>query len=473
MARQPVTRLQVSGYRFLIRRMEHALVRGDVRMLDDPLRAQSLSLVAGCILAVIAIAGCAILAFLKPQGELGSAPIVMARTSGALYVRIGDTVHPVPNLASARLVAGTAANPEMVGDAAINEAKRGPLVGIPGAPAVIANPLTEDESEWAVCDTATGPSESTTTVIAAADGANQPDRERSVLVTPRSQGAATTYLLYDGWRAKVDLRNAAVVRALRLDGIAPRPVSRALLDAIPEAPEITAPHIPAAGSPGPPSMAGSTVGTVVRITRADAAEYYVVLADGVQRIGEVAADLIRLVDSQRGQEIATVAPDAIGAVTIVNVLPVTTFPDHADTTTGAAGEPVLCARWEPTGPLGHTNTTVLVRNSLPLDSGDKAVTLAQADGAGPNVDAVCLPPGRSAYVRAVGITGDGGSGGPLYLMTDTGVLFGVHDEDAAEHLGLPSTPVPAPWPMLAVLPRGPELSTQGASVVRDSVAPPA
>ena len=95
MARQPVTRLQVSGYRFLIRRMEHALVRGDVRMLDDPLRAQSLSLVAGCILAVIAIAGCAILAFLKPQGELGSAPIVMARTSGALYVRIGDTVHPV------------------------------------------------------------------------------------------------------------------------------------------------------------------------------------------------------------------------------------------------------------------------------------------------------------------------------------------------------------------------------------------
>ena len=220
-------------------------------------------------------------------------------------------------------------------------------------------------------------------------------------------------------------------------------------------------------------MAGSTVGTVVRITRADAAEYYVVLADGVQRIGEVAADLIRLIDSQRGQEIATVAPDAIGALTTVNVLPVTTFPDHAGTTTGAAGEPVLCARWEPSGPLGHTNTTVLVRNSLPLDSGDTAVRLAQADGAGPNVDAVCLPSGRSAYARAVGITGDGGSGGPLYLMTDTGVLFGVHDEDAAEHLGLPSTPVPAPWPMLAVLPRGPELSTQSASVVRDSVAPPA
>ena len=98
------TRLQVSGHRFLLRRMEHALVRGDVRMLDDPLRAQSLSLIAGCVLAVIAIAGCAIVAFIRPQGALGSAPIVMTRESGALYVRIGDTVHPVLNLSSARLI---------------------------------------------------------------------------------------------------------------------------------------------------------------------------------------------------------------------------------------------------------------------------------------------------------------------------------------------------------------------------------
>ena len=56
----------------------------------------------------------------------------MSRESGALYVRIGDTMHPVPNLASARLVAGTAANPEMVSEAAINTAKRGPLGGHPG-----------------------------------------------------------------------------------------------------------------------------------------------------------------------------------------------------------------------------------------------------------------------------------------------------------------------------------------------------
>ena len=136
-------------------------------MLHDPLRAQSLSFIAGCVLAVVAVAVCAILAFLRPAGELGG-PIVMSRESGALYVRVGDTLHPVLNLASARLVAGTAAKPEIVSEAEIDKAKRGPSLGIPGAPAVIAKPLTGDESAWTVCDTTTGATETTTVIAAAA-----------------------------------------------------------------------------------------------------------------------------------------------------------------------------------------------------------------------------------------------------------------------------------------------------------------
>src|SRR5262249_19596914 len=174
----------------------------------------------------------------------------------ALYVRIGDTVHPVLNLASARLIAGAPANPEAVSMSAISNSKGGPLVGIPGAPATIAPPLGEHESGWAVCDDATS-----TTVIAGAVFGDGLASGHSVLVTPRSESAATTYLLYDGWRAKVDLRNRAVVRALKLDGVTPRPVSRVLLDSTPEAPAITAPHIPDAGlrSPVPAFPAASVV----------------------------------------------------------------------------------------------------------------------------------------------------------------------------------------------------------------------
>ena len=165
----------------------------------------------------------------------------------------------------------------------------------------------------------------------------------SALVTARGESAATTYLLYDGRRARVDLRNHAVVRALKLDGIAPRPVSRALLDAVPEVPEITAPVVPRVGASSP--VRGFPVGTVVRLARAGSAEYYVALADGVQRVGEVAADLIRFTYSHR-RDIVTVAPGLIGSVPIVDELPVTTFPDRGGVANGRGSlHPIgSCAR---------------------------------------------------------------------------------------------------------------------------------
>ena len=458
MARQPTTRLQVSGYRFLVRRMEHALLRGDISMLHDPMRAQSFAFIAGCVLAAIIVAVCAVLAFLRPNTAIGDAAIVMSRESGALYVRVGDTLHPVLNLASARLIAGSAANPRIVNEANTDSAKRGPLLGIPGAPAVIAKPLSDNESAWTICD------ETTTTLIAGhSDELDRGDRQPSVLVTARSEGAAATYLLYDGKRAEVDLRNPGVVWALRLDGIEPRPVSRSLLDAIPEAPPIAAPHIPHAGQPG--AVAGTRVGTVVRVPRIDSDDFFVVLADGVQRVGEVAANLIRSLDSHGSQEIPSVSPDSVSGLPTVDSLPVSAYPPRAGATMGARDGGVLCAEWLPAGPR-----TVLWRgDSLP--TAGNPVALAQGDGEGPSIDSVVMPSNRSAYVRAGSLTRDSG-GGPLYLLTDSGVLFGIRDEATAKLLGIQGESVAAPWPALSRLPRGPELNRDSALVARDSVPVP-
>ncbi|MDZ4266228.1 MAG: type VII secretion protein EccB, partial [Mycobacterium sp.] len=450
---QPTTRLHVSGYRFLVRRMEHALLRGDTRMLDDPPRAQSLSLAAGAVLAAITLVICAVLAVVRPSGELGDAPIVMVRDTGALYVKIGGTLHPVFNLASARLIVGTPADPHVVGQRAVDRAPRGPRVGIPGAPEAIPTPLGPEESAWTVCDDARG----TTTVIAGspADGAVRPGS--AVLVTPRGAGAAATYLLYGGRRARVDLRHHAVVRALRLDGVVPRPVSAAVLSAIPEAPEIVPPHIPAVGTPGPGSLGGHPVGSVVKVRRANtdpasAADHFVVLADGVQRIGEVAADLIRYTDSRVGEQIPTVAPAAIGTLPVLDILPVATFPEHG----GVTDDPVVCARWQAGRAGDVSGSTVLVGHATPATG--HPVALAQADADGPAVDAVSVPAGRSLFVRSVGLTGRGQGSNSLFLVTDSGTRFGIRDDDTALTLGLTEPAVPAPWPVLAVLPRGPELS---------------
>jgi type VII secretion protein EccB len=464
MARQPATRLQLNGHRFLIRRTQHALVRGDTRMIDDPQRAQSISLIAGAVLATVAFAVCAATAVLRPGGDLGDTPIVMAHDTGALYVRIADTVHPVLNLASARLLAGTPGNPRPVSARALAAAKRGALVGIPGAPTQIDRPLNIDESGWTVCDVADPPATVLIVGRLSADTAGLP-RGQALLVAPRGEGAAATYLIFDGWRAAVDLRDIAVVRSLHLEGIAPLTVSRSLLDSVPEAPAIQAPQIVGLGTPGPPGLAGVTVGTVVRVERTAGHEFYVVLSDGVQRVDQVAADLIRFTVAQPGGQPPLVAADAIATVPFVETLQVRTFPSRV----GQRAGDVVCAGWDPRSPGQDTNTTVLVGNSLPVPSFDDGVTLAQADQQGPNIDRVITPAGRGALVRATAVTGAGATAGSLFYLSDRGVLFGVHDEQTAEHLGLPGPAVPAPWPMLALLPRGPELSRDAASVVRDGL----
>jgi hypothetical protein len=102
----------------------------------------------------------------------------------------------------------------------------------------------------------------------------------------------------------------------------------------------------------------------------------------------------------------------------------------------------------------------------------ETTNLAQADGDGPNVDAVAVPAGRAVDARAAAIVGDDDSSGPRYLVSDMGVVYGIHDDGVASHLGLAGPPASAPWSILAALPRGPELSTEAASVVRDGLSAP-
>ena len=94
------TALRVSGYRFLLRRVERALHGG---RWATP-RGAPLTL--GWVLAAVAAAGCAGLAVLRLQADLDRARIVIARESGAW-------AQDVPKLAWAMSESGH--NPEKVG----------------------------------------------------------------------------------------------------------------------------------------------------------------------------------------------------------------------------------------------------------------------------------------------------------------------------------------------------------------------
>lgn len=146
------TSLQVSGYRFLLRRLELALVIGDPRMAHDPLRAQRRSIGVGLLLSALIAGGAVMLSLLRPAPSIDDAALV-ADEQGSLHVRLEDGFHPVSNVASARLVLRQPVEVKNSTAALIQEgnggAPMGPAVGIGHVPGLNPAPVRQ----WLVCDT--------------------------------------------------------------------------------------------------------------------------------------------------------------------------------------------------------------------------------------------------------------------------------------------------------------------------------
>ena len=119
------------GYRFMIRRLEHALVRRDVRMIDDPMRSQINALAVGAVLAAVILAGCAIWGMIRLRGRRRFGDRRRKRQRRNVCGRI-RSIAPVLNLASARLITGRPIRPRSVADKKLSGYPRGPLLGIPG-----------------------------------------------------------------------------------------------------------------------------------------------------------------------------------------------------------------------------------------------------------------------------------------------------------------------------------------------------
>ena len=128
----PTTKAQVSGHKFLRRRVEHGLVLGDIRMIHDPLARRRKALLFGGVGIAFLAVGSGMLAWLQPSPQPGDAPIVRSK-QGQLFVDVNDTYHPVFNLASARIIAGQAAEAQAIGDEHLHDALLGSPVGIADA----------------------------------------------------------------------------------------------------------------------------------------------------------------------------------------------------------------------------------------------------------------------------------------------------------------------------------------------------
>ena len=117
-----------------MRRIASGIALHDTRMLVDPLRTQSRAVLMGVVLLVTGLAGCFVFSLIRPNGSAGNNAVLADRSTAALYVRVGDDLHPVLNLTSARLIVGKPVNPTTVKSSELDRFPRGNLIGIPGAP---------------------------------------------------------------------------------------------------------------------------------------------------------------------------------------------------------------------------------------------------------------------------------------------------------------------------------------------------
>ncbi len=460
------TKVQVSGWRFLLRRVEHAIVRRDTRMFDDPLQFYSRAVMAGVVVAALVCVGAVLLAYFKPLGKRGSDTLLVDRTTNQLYVLVpgSDELRPVYNLTSARLVLGNPSDPSAVKSEELNRMPKGQPIGIPGAP--YATPVGTPTSSWSLCDTVTKPDsvapEVRTSALVlplamdASVGPIEPDQ--GVLVTHQTR----TWLVTQDGRHSIDLANRAVTSAVGIPVTAKAPpISTGLFNALPNVGPWQLPAVPSAGAPNtvglPPNL---VIGSVFETITDNNEQRYVVLPDGVAKVNGTTAAALRATNSYGLMAPPTVEASDVAA--IPEQVFVSPLPDEPMDIQLPQDAPTLCWSWQREPGDQAPRQTVISGRHLPVPAGRLNGGIDQIAG-----DATVFIDGGQ-FVRLQ--SPDPRYGESLYYIDPQGVRYGLPNEDTAGALGL-SGPLTAPWQVVSLLIDGPVLTKQAALLEHDTLPP--
>jgi type VII secretion protein EccB len=526
----PTTKSQVQAYRFVLRRMQSALVRKDAVMLHDPMRTHSRATVVGVCIAALGLLGFLIWGILSPKPTAPNKDgIVIGKPSGQVYVLIAKPdkkLVPVFNLASARLllmaqnqqgdeqqkVAGAAGPgsgtvavqvPTVVDDNELRDIPKGRKVGIADGPDLLPSADQRIESRWTVCDQyildpyLPDPAKDDkveTTVIAGVKDLGAELRQSESLLVRAPDGE--TYLVYrtpgtanlpntSTVRAKVDLTrddtgefvHPEVPVALDLTTVEPRTITTGMLNAIPEKKPLESPDIPGRGSDSGMDFGDSDlrkIGSVFKVERAgDVPRFYVVLRDGVKQVKESTANLIRYKDNPGPPTLKAVNPDQMTGKPQSSSIDDSTYPEGTTEVLDPVNFPVACLGWSYSGEgtNAEEHTSVHVGRKLPgigLNSNNTPtwVDISTPSADGTRIQHFYMPPGRGAVVRQATSKQDF-TRGQITLISDRGVKYGVPNAQTAQGLGL-GDQVPAPRSIIQLLPDGASLSVQDVRQSYDS-----
>lgn len=476
---------QVSAWRFLRHRVSVGIGRRNVRLVHDPSKNSTASLLVSAVAALLIVGICAIVAWIKPIGQVGKSEIVEARGSGGLYVNVGGIMHPVLNLASARLITGQAMDPPLVPMDEILKSPIGPSVGILGAPDDLSV-RTPADTGWALCDKLGSQGSQVVPQVTVIDGlATLGDWARTIVwpeAALMTYGGAT-FLVTDGHRSEIDLADKPVTLALGLPvgDLHPSAMSRALYEAL----EPTAPlRVPAVPSPGQPVSYGTPAlplvsGSVMRVSDVTGdPQFFVALPAGVQRIPQTVATMIINAGVVPGAQVMEAKSAALPTMPQAVGFDMSVYPSGLVKLLDKSTEPVTCVMWRKTNGEPQAQVSTISGRRLPIPVGDERRVVPFISAGANTADAVYVDPKAANYVQVTGVEPDSVRGESLWFIGNNGTRFGVPtigangDDQSREALGLKNaTPTPAPWAVIKWLPAGPALSKSAAMAQHDTLMP--
>jgi type VII secretion-associated serine protease mycosin/type VII secretion protein EccB len=396
----------------------------------QPLRAVA----AGVALTVIVVLAGIFYGVIRPGLPTGweNNTLVLVNDTGARYVTVDGTLHPVLNTASARLLMPAGEYRVITTDQqSISGIPIGGTVGILGAPDDLPAPGDLAADDWAACAVGGGTALAIggDPIAAAATGGAVVSRDDDLFVVT------------GGIRYAVDPEAAdPVLRAAGFDGRTRTAVDGQWLNLFAPGAELEPLVIPGAGSAV--SGSGLVAGTAVHPQGAPESERYVVTADGeLAKLDPLAYQLYLLGTGADLGPAVDVSPAELAELPTATVAAGgTDWP--TDPLEPLAADAVPCAL------LGHD------------DAGDERTVLATAAGAElPGAGEVRVEVDAGALVRT------GADGGPAHLVDATGTAFSIPgaDSDILGRLGYEPADVSAvstAW--LQFLPAGPELTVTAA-----------
>ncbi|TQC45043.1 type VII secretion protein EccB [Rhodococcus sp. WS4] len=489
MPRFLTTKTQISGYRLLVRRIEQGFIRRDVRLIASPFAAQASAFSIGIGIASLVIIAGLVVSFINPKPARGNATILSTK-SGSRFVMYQDALHPVTNLASARLIVGSSEDVKVVKDDELANYPRGLLMGIPAAPDAMV-PREDSMSQWAVCSQfdassalALTQSRSARTLVVAGESAIEAagpalTEGEAMLVTQTGGSGPKVWLLYKGERTEIkdtaralkttlgitetEVENATVVTDAFLD---------AFLDAVPVREPFAKPTIAKDGASSS-VMPKRRVGSILTSTGVGEERAYLVLDDGLQPISPFVAQLLvnsgsPVVNDVEASEI-TQAPTA-------SAVDVSYYPGQIPS---IVNHHTACYDWSRSGDSA-SSSRIYALDSVPLNDEDRsrAVALLPPRGQTPQTDFFFTEPGKGWFVEVTGQDSDSLSQEQLWWISDAGVRYSISgnsetsESDALNSLGLDKvTPHRVPWSILRLLPEGNGLSTTSAKVIHETIPP--